>query len=137
MSSCALYDDMMEKIGSLTKYYRNSLTYLVFIRQTEDSYRFPISLPQQVHPIVTGIQAFYRSVQTIKVEVGYFWQAGLFTGLKIHPHILPLSEAYSDNLFQNIASWDSRIISLAFIRVIVHKTNEDEVDVCDCHLCEE
>lgn len=136
MSSRALYGDVMEKVRSLTKLYRNSLSYAVSIGQTQDIYRFPVTLAEQVDPIVVGIQAFYGS-NKIKVEVGYFWQTGLFTGLRTHPRLLTLSEALSENLFQNIASWDSRIISLAFIRVLVYKSDEDELDECDCNLCEE
>ena len=138
------YEDTFDKIGSLIECYGNTLSYDVQIGLTVDSFRFPITLPEQIPPIVAGVDRRYVNDQPIRIELSYFWedQETLRRGLSTHQRFLTVAEATGSFVLQLIQPEQSsmNIISLASIRVIIFKTNENELadddyDMCDCELC--
>ena len=140
----AFYEDTFDKIGSLIESYGNTLSYDVQIGLTIDSFRFPITLPEQIPLIVAGVDRRYINDQSIRIELSYFWedQETLRRGLTTHQRFLTIAEATGNSVLQLIQPEQPsmNIISLASIRVIVFKTNEieladDDYDMCDCGLC--
>ena len=140
----AFYEDTFDKIGSLIESYGNTLSYDVQIGLTIDSFRFPITLPEQIPLIVAGVDRRYINDQSIRIELSYFWedQETLRRGLTTHQRFLTIAEATGNSVLQLIQPEQPsmNIISLASIRVIVFKTNEieladDDYDICDCGLC--
>ena len=140
----AFYEDTFDKIGSLIESYGNTLSYDVQIGLTIDSFRFPITLPKQIPLIVAGVDRRYINDQSIRIELSYFWedQETWRRGLSTHQRFLTVAEATSNSVLQLIQPEQPSmiIISLASIRVIVFKTNENELadddyDMCDCGLC--
>ena len=140
----AFYEDTFDKIGSLIESYGNTLSYDVQIGLTIDSFRFPITLPEQIPLIVAGVDRRYINDQSIRIELSYFWedQETLRRGLTTHQRFLTVAEATGNSVLQLIQPEQPsmNIISLASIRVIVFKTNEieladDDYDMCDCGLC--
>ena len=61
----AFYEDTFDKIGSLIESYGNTLSYDVQIGLTIDSFRFPITLPEQIPLIVAGVDRRYINDQSI------------------------------------------------------------------------
>ena len=142
MENSQFYEDMLAKIGSLNVDYGGCLSFEEIIGRTRDVYKFPVTLPEQIAPILAGVGRRYRADQPIRVELSYFWEDQLTSqrGLRTHLRLFTVAEAIGRDILRLIQPEQSyiRIISLASIRVIIYKGDELEVDEdydCECEMC--
>eukprot|EP00116_Pleurobrachia_bachei_P013499 sb/3473761/ len=141
IDNAEFYDDVWGKISSLIRSYGNVLSYEATYSLTHDSFRFPVTLPDQIAPIITGIDRGYNG-NPVRIEIGYFWEneGDNRRGLGTHPHLLTVADIIQKDIVRMIKpSRTISVISLAFIRVLVFKLDEVEVDedydICGCEMC--
>eukprot|EP00116_Pleurobrachia_bachei_P013549 sb/3473811/ len=135
------YDNVWGKISSLIRSYGNVLSYEATYSLSHDSFRFPVTLPEQIAPIIAGIDRGYNG-NPVRIEIGYFWEneSDNQRGLGTYPHLLTVADIIGKDIVQIIKpNHTMSVISLAFIRVLVFKLDEDEddedYDICSCEMC--
>ena len=117
-----------EKVAHFLELYKHEISFAKEIGFARDSYRFPILRIEQVPAIIEGVARLYTN-PTIRLELAYFWE-DIFTlrhGIYVNPKLFSLRKL-PDSTLLNIIPY-GRIISLAYIRVLVFRSSLKEQEL--------